>query len=271
MPQIDLTLTDSDGALLQAYSEAGASFSSNASFVFQGNRVFSNYTASDRIEIVDLTTASTFSLTLNLHRVTDAGNMGVLICADATGDNSYMVRVKAGRGIDLWVVTAGSFSLLDSYTFPDTGNDSAVPEIVIHATATHINIDVDGTQQITEADTTHARSGRVFLRANLASTATTGYHLSSMSFSDASVPADFIISNIDGDNTIYEGQTSVVVTLTDDIETVPTSEPTSWYATYGGVTLTPVSWNSGNPTFDIPIDTGLNLDTGYPLEVGYTV
>lgn len=271
MPQIDLNFNSTNGDLLQAHTESGVSFSASTSFVFQDNRIFSNYGDTDRIELVDLTTASTFSLTVNMHRLTDVGNMGLLICADATGDNSYMVRVKAGRGVDLWRVTAGSFAVLSSYTFADSGNGTAVPEIVIHATASHINIDVGGVQQISEADTTHARSGRVFLRANLASSATTGYHLTSLSFSDATVPADFIITNIDGDNTIYEGQTGVVVTLADDVLTVPTAEPTSWYATYGGVTLTPVSWNSGNPTFDIPLDTGLNLDTGYQLEVGYTV
>lgn len=271
MAQVTLGLADTNGELLQDYTEAGVSFGTNAGYIFQDNRVFSNYSGTDRIKLANITTASTFDLTLNFHRVTDFGNMGVLICADSTGDNSYYVRVKAGMAVDLWKVTASTFSLLDSYTFPDTGNDSAVPEIVVHATATHINIDVDGVQQITEADATHARNREVFLRANLASSATTGYHLESLSFSDADVPADFIVSNIDGDNTIYEGQTGVVITLADDILTVPTTEPSSWYATYGGVSLTPVSWNSGNPTFDVPIDTGLSLDTGYPLEVGYTV
>jgi len=71
------------------------------------------------------------------------------------------------------------------------------------------------------------------------------------------------ITNIDGDNEVAQGQTSVTIACNNTPASV-----SSWDADIGGDSLTPVSWNSGNPIVDIP--GGTTLTGSATLTVNYT-
>jgi hypothetical protein len=79
----------------------------------------------------------------------------------------------------------------------------------------------------------------------------------------AATPA---IVNIDGDDDVTVGQENVTINCANLPATV-----SSWSATLGGEALTPLLWNSGQPTVDIP--AGISLTPGggpYTLSLTYT-
>lgn len=83
-------------------------------------------------------------------------------------------------------------------------------------------------------------------------------------FEAGSGAATASITNIDGDNSVYQGQASVVITCSGTPSTV-----TTWSADISGDSLTKVSWNSGNPQVTIPVGTTLRAGNG-TLNVTYT-
>lgn len=73
-----------------------------------------------------------------------------------------------------------------------------------------------------------------------------------------------VINNIDGDNNVYQGQSTVTINTTN----FPTSV-TTWSADISGDALTKVGWNSGNPQVTIPVGTTLRAGNG-TLNITYT-
>lgn len=275
MAAVDLNLTAISGTLLKDYTEAGVVFTDNTFFKFGAdNAIYCDGPGGSVSELVGLTLAADVTIGLQFRKRSNVGSFGVAFCAtppgaDSAGLSGYYVQVATDDRITLWTINNGTFTLRGTYIFPSSANGlRQLVEVVVSATQVVVN--VGGAAQITYIDETYPRGGGVYFRG-AGSTASAGQHLEYIAISDASVPTSFTIVNIDGDNNIYQGQQNVVITLADGLETVPTSEPTSWYARYGGITLTPVSWNLGNPEVSVPLDLGLTIGQNYSLEVGYSI
>lgn len=104
-------------------------------------------------------------------------------------------------------------------------------------------------------------SDTLVLNIDLVSGTTTTYFQGFTLDIGASLPA---ITNIDGDDNVYRGQTPVTINTTNFPSSV-----TTWSADISGEALTKIGWNSGNPQVTIPVGISLYAGNG-TLNITYT-
>ncbi len=178
------TFTDADGTLIHNHTaETGHAYGTNTGFKIQNNRLYvDNATVKYAQALGVVTEDTTTKVVLTYRKLTDAGNLGITL-GDTTGDQTgYHIRISVGQVLQLWQISSGSYTLLDSYVFSipdDTEFTVRVETENPSPTTVRTSVYMDDVLRISHEPTfsTIPSSGNLFLRGSVAVTTTTGYHL----------------------------------------------------------------------------------------------
>lgn len=257
---IDFDLA-ADGSLLTAFSEDGVGFtgiSGGSGFKFHGGRMYGDPTGTELVEFAALTTASTFSTDLFIHRVTNAGEIALCFCADANMQNGYMCRISSSQ-IQCWKATSGGFAILGSSYSITASNNTDLQRIRIIVSATQIQVVYGLSTVITISDSTHPREGKLFFRNNITGASpTAGYHLDKWALSngnltDTTAPVITLVGDATYYHEVNTAYTDPGFTATDDTDGDITGS-----VVVGGATVDANTVGSYVVTYDVADAAGNN-------------
>lgn len=273
MPAKNLVFTSLAGSQSGELFVDGIAFESHPEWqVSTEDRLFCSATLDEAdadardLAMYNMTAGGNYEITLQLHNKTIAGGFNVHFGADDPDVNNAAGFIVAVTTTSIRLFYGG---IPDVYNYPSTpANGTDWPEIRIVVSAGRIEVYYGGVRRINRTTANADQEGAIFLRSYEASE-TTGFHLTSLSISDANVP-DVQIDSFNDGNEFAEGDTGILIQLSDLGSVVPTTV-SSWFAKLGGVDLIADDWNNGTPIVSIPASTGLNISRGHLLEVGYSL
>ena len=238
---VDVDGTDS-GYLQYHDADSGQTYGPTNSFRLGSDRAYFEGASTTFVPVESAICDVEYDIDANFYKHTDAGSFGVLFGSDATLQTGFYVQATTSERIQLWEIVSGSPNFRNSYTH-GTADGNPIPVVHIEVRSGQIEVFVGGVSRFTHINAAN-KEGQMYFRGASAVTATTGNHLSDVTYTAITNGAGgpLVYNDTFTQDTLGVGSGTLEIT---DTVTVPT----------GAVTITgfaPSTFVTDNTTVAVP-------------------